>query len=46
MGKSNNRMLNELLVNLFHNVMDAEAKAVITDEFKDITNNDLSLIHI
>ena len=31
MGKSNNRMLNELLVNLFHNVMDAEAKAVITD---------------
>ena len=34
MGKSNNRMLNELLVNLFHNVMDAEAKAVITDEFR------------
>ena len=30
MGKSNNRMLNELLVNLFHNVMDAEAKAVIS----------------
>ena len=30
MEKSNNRVLNELLVNLFHNVMDAEAKAVIT----------------
>ena len=44
MGKSNNRMLNELLVNLFHNVMDAEAKAVITDEFKDITNNDMHII--
>ena len=30
MEKSNNRVLNELLVNLFHNVMDAEAKEVIT----------------
>ena len=44
MEKSNNRVLNELLVNLFHNVMDAEAKAVITDEFKDITNNDMHII--
>ena len=44
MGKSNNRMLNELLVNLFHNVMDAEAKAVITEEFKDITNNDIHIL--
>ena len=44
MEKSNNRVLNELLVNLFHNVMDAEAKAVITDEFKDITNNDIHIL--
>ena len=44
MGKSNNRVLNELLVNLFHNVMYAEAKAVITEEFKDITNNDMHII--
>ena len=44
MEKSNNRVLNELLVNLFHNVMDAEAKAVITDEFRDITNNDMHII--
>lgn len=43
-GKSNNRVLNELLVNLFHNVMDAEAKAVITEEFKDITNNDIHIL--
>ena len=43
MEKSNNRVLNELLVNLFHNVMDAEAKAVITEEFKDITNNDMHI---
>ena len=44
MEKSNNRVLNELLVNLFHNVMDAEAKAVITEEFKDITYNDMHII--
>ena len=44
MEKSNNRVLNELLVNLFHNVMDAEAKAVITEEFKDITNNDMHIL--
>ena len=36
--------VNELLVNLFHNVMDAEAKAVITEEFKDITNNDIHIL--
>ena len=37
MEKNNtSRTLNELLVNLFNNVMDREAKAVITEEFKDI----------
>ena len=44
MEKSTNRTLNELLVNLFHNVMDIEADAVITEEFKDITNNDMHII--
>ncbi|MBQ3164343.1 MAG: MarR family transcriptional regulator [Lachnospiraceae bacterium] len=44
MEKSTNRTLNELLVNLFHNVMDIEAEAVITEEFKDITNNDMHII--
>lgn len=44
MGKSINRTLNELLVNLFNHVMDTEAKAVITEEFKDITNNDMHII--
>lgn len=44
MGKSTNRTLNELLVNLFNHVMDTEAKAVITEEFKDITNNDMHII--
>ena len=44
MEKSTNRTLNELLVNLFNNVMDTEAKAVITEEFKDISNNDMHII--
>ena len=36
--------LNELLVNLFNSVMDTEAKAVITSDFKDITENDMHII--
>ena len=44
MGSSTNRELNELLVKLFNNVMDIEEKAVITEEFKDITNNDMHII--
>lgn len=44
MEKTTSRTLNELLVNLFHNVMDIEADAVITEEFKDITNNDMHII--
>lgn len=39
-----NRALNELLVNLFNNVMETEEKAIITEEFKDITNNDMHII--
>ena len=31
-------------MNLFNNVMEAEAKAVITEEFKDISNNDMHII--
>lgn len=42
--KNANRTLNEILVNLFNNVMDTEAKAIITEEFKDITNNDMHII--
>lgn len=36
--------LNRLLVSLFGNVMATEAKAVITEEFKDISNNDMHII--
>lgn len=44
MKKGTNRTLNELLVSLFNQVMDMEAKAVITEEFKDLTNNDFHII--
>lgn len=33
-----------MLVNLFNHVMDIESKVVITEEFKDITNNDMHII--
>lgn len=39
-----NRGLNEMLVNLFNHVMDVESQAVITEEYKDITNNDMHII--
>ena len=39
-----NRTLTEMLVNLFNNVLDLEGQAVITGEFKDITNNDMHII--
>lgn len=44
MAQTTKRSLNELLVNLFNHVMDLEAKAVITEEYKDITNNDMHII--
>lgn len=44
MAKRHTVALNELLVNLFNRVMDAESKAVITEEFRDITNNDMHIM--
>ena len=44
MAQATKSSLNELLVNLFDNVMDMEAKAVITEEYRDITNNDMHII--
>ncbi|MBR1472563.1 MAG: MarR family transcriptional regulator [Lachnospiraceae bacterium] len=44
MAKRNTMALNELLVNLFNRVMDAESKAVITEEYRDISNNDMHII--
>ena len=42
--KYNSMGLNEILVNLFNHVMAVESEAVITEEFKDITNNDMHII--
>lgn len=36
--------LNNALVNLFRDVMDIEQEAIITQEYKDITNNDMHVI--
>ena len=36
--------MNELLVTLFNKVMSIEEKAIITEEFKDISNNDMHII--
>lgn len=36
--------LNTLLVSLFHDILDIEEKSLITEEFKDITVNDMHVI--
>ncbi len=36
--------INEVLVKLFNEIMDIEGKAIITEEFKDISNNDMHII--
>ena len=36
--------LNNMVVDLFHGISYEEEKAVITDEFKDISNKDLNII--
>ena len=36
--------LNNMVVDLFHGISYEEEKAVITDEFKDISNKDLHII--
>ena len=37
-------MFHEGLVKLFNDIMNIEAKAIITPEFRDITNNDMHVI--
>ena len=36
--------INDVLVRLFREIMDQEQKAIITEEFRDITNNDMHII--
>ena len=38
------RTINDVLVELINNIWELEGNAVITDEFKDITNNDMHVI--
>lgn len=40
----NYETLNDVLVRLFRDIMYIEQKAIITPEFKDITNNDMHVI--
>lgn len=40
----NYETFNEVLVRLFRDIMDIEQKAIITPEFRDITNNDMHVI--
>ena len=41
---NNYETLNEVLVRLFRDIMDIEQTAIINQEFKDITNNDMHVI--
>lgn len=38
------KTINDVLVNLFHEIWELEEKAIITEEFRDITNNDMHII--
>lgn len=38
------KKINDVLVRLVNEIWELEAKAIITDEFKDITNNDMHVI--
>ncbi len=38
------KTINDVLVNLFHEIWELEEKAIITDEFRDISNNDMHII--
>lgn len=44
MREDGNASLNSLLVSLFNSVLDTEAKAIITKEYMDITENDMHII--
>ena len=38
------KMINQTLVSLINEIWELEEKAIITEEFKDITNNDMHII--
>lgn len=40
----NREVINDVVVHLFYEIMQLEETAIITEEFKDITNNDMHII--
>lgn len=38
------KMINHVLINLINEIWELEEKAIITEEFKDLTNNDMHVI--
>jgi len=44
MEKVRETSLNRLLVEMFDKVLDAESKSVITEEYRDISNNDMHIM--
>lgn len=38
------KVINDILVNLINEIWELEEKAIITEEFKDLTNNDMHVI--
>ena len=43
-GVDNREIINETLVHLFHEIQKLEEEAIITEDFKDLTNNDMHII--
>jgi DNA-binding MarR family transcriptional regulator len=43
-GMDTDETLNEVLVHLFQDLMDIEGKCLITEEFSDMTNNDMHIV--
>ena len=44
-GRVDNReVINDVLVNLFNEILRLEEEAIITDKYKDISNNDMHII--
>lgn len=41
---NNREVINDVLVRLFNEIWELEEDAIITEEFKDITNNDMHII--
>ena len=42
----NREVINDVLVHLFNEIMELEEQAIITEEYKDITNNDMHVINV